>query len=87
MHCCRPATQGCLDPYTPQIGISEAMEAHEAPADDLPYYFATIVDENHVERNPSAASEVGRQHVFLLIKKGYRFCVWRLCYWALDEQG
>jgi hypothetical protein len=44
--CHRPATEGSLDPFTPEIGIPEDTPHHQNPADDLPYYFVTILDDD-----------------------------------------
>ncbi|KAK9915679.1 hypothetical protein WJX75_002576 [Coccomyxa subellipsoidea] len=42
----KPATEGSLDPFTPEIGIPEDTPHHQNPADDLPYYFVTILDDD-----------------------------------------
>ncbi|EIE27058.1 hypothetical protein COCSUDRAFT_45719 [Coccomyxa subellipsoidea C-169] len=41
----KPATQGSLDPFTPEIAIPEDAPFHDNPADDLPYYIVTILDD------------------------------------------
>jgi hypothetical protein len=40
----RPATKGSLDPYTPHVDVPADARSNGSAAEELPYYFATIVD-------------------------------------------
>ena len=63
MACCRPATEGSLDPYTSaavQIGIPSNVEhrSHE-PSDQLQFYIITVSPSSAVPNGAGQPTNVG----------------------------